>query len=312
MYEAAYVTSQMLLELIAARPSVKRDRTIHGIYLLDPSRPEPALPDGEVQRVKGHVCEFQCGERIAEYHRQVAADKEQRREAKRVSRLERLKSQRRQNPKLILSDDQESDNDGEVVFLGHRPLRQHTSRPSQTPSRLRQTRSRSRNDDEDEHKAQPRRRSDAMRDDGTNGSTSSHDQDSDPSYSDSDRSATDGDDDEASSNAEEDDEVKEQPPPRASAASSSSSHRLNGKPPSAGRHSSSSRPPPPGHLCRLPRKDAAGITCLSSDSDESEDLTIADDVTDAERKKLRREHYAKKQREKGIKEEIDADGDELM
>ena len=312
VYEAAYVTSQLLLELISKRP-IKQSRTVHGTYLLDPRCPEPPLPDGEVRRQLDHVCEFQCRAGKGESARQQARDKKHRRKDKAASRREREKPRHRQNPDVILSDDEDSPSEGEeaVVVHVHRPVRYA---PEVLSSRLRPRRRRGRDESDDE---QPqRRRPDAMHDDGPHANSGTRNQDEGSNYSASDRGSSNGDDgDEPSSSGErEDDEVMELPA-HAFPAARSSSH-LNGKLSSVSRNSSSrsSRSPPRrrhNRLRRPPPHDEAGITCISSESDESEDLTIGDEVTDEERKRMRRQHNAEKQMrlQRESTEAIEVDGD---
>ena len=60
VFEAAYVTAQLLLDLAASLKHLKLKRVAKAIYVEDPAKPERPLAEGEPPRKPGHVCSFQC------------------------------------------------------------------------------------------------------------------------------------------------------------------------------------------------------------------------------------------------------------
>ena len=96
VFEAAYVTAQLLLQIASELPALKLTRNEPAIYVEDPATPERPLDEADAPKVLGHVCPYQCPMVAKESALQAAhAAKRQRKQKREEERARRREANRR-------------------------------------------------------------------------------------------------------------------------------------------------------------------------------------------------------------------------
>ena len=90
VFEAAYVTAQLLLDLAGSFDCLKLRRVERAIYVEDPAAPERPLARGEPPREPGHICTYQCPLRYRESESTHKSNKDSQQEKSEELRNRRL------------------------------------------------------------------------------------------------------------------------------------------------------------------------------------------------------------------------------